>query len=271
MRIQAGHRDTTVGGQVYVVFLDERLALLRRQPSEAEDLSAMRDVECQRNSPEHANLVDDMVPVARRLQLLRQQPVQLMAHVNNPPRHRLNILLPLREQLRLPQDHRHQPRAIRRRVANLAALQHRQLALHPRRRVGALRDDVQRADTLAVQTRVLCEGLADEQRDALGGEVAHRPRVRVEVAGCEALVSTVEEGVVRALLHDARDRLPLLVRGVDASGVVRACVEEDDRLGRRVLHGAKEAVEVEADSLRVVVGVCHWLNANIAEDVEVVD
>jgi hypothetical protein len=53
----------------------------------------------------------------------------------------------------------HQARPVSGRVADLAARQHRQLALDPGRRVARRRDKVQRANTLAVQSSVLREAL----------------------------------------------------------------------------------------------------------------
>lgn len=46
---------------------------------------------------EHANLVNDVVPLPRRLEFIRQDLVELLAHVDNAMRHRLDIALPLLE------------------------------------------------------------------------------------------------------------------------------------------------------------------------------
>ena len=67
-----------------------------------------------RNAPEHPNLLRDVVPRARRLQLLREQPVQLLPHGDNPMRHRLDVPLPILEQLRIIQDQRHLHRFVTR-------------------------------------------------------------------------------------------------------------------------------------------------------------
>lgn len=50
-------------------------------------------------SPEHANLIDDVVPVTRCLELLCQQPVQFLAHINDASGHCAHIPFPLLEQL----------------------------------------------------------------------------------------------------------------------------------------------------------------------------
>lgn len=85
-------------------------------------------------------------------------------------------------------------------------------------------DEVEGAGALAVETEVLGEGLRDAQLEALLDEVADGPGVADQVAGCEALVSGVEEGEVRTRAHDRGDLLPLFLGGVDACWVVRAGV-----------------------------------------------
>lgn len=47
--------------------------------------------------PEHPNLVRNVVPVPWGFQLLRQNPEQLLAHVNYPTGHRSDVLSPLLE------------------------------------------------------------------------------------------------------------------------------------------------------------------------------
>ena len=60
-----------------------------------------------RNTPKHPNLLCNVVPLARRLEFLRQQPVQLLPHGNDPMRHRLDVPLPILEQVFIIQDQRH--------------------------------------------------------------------------------------------------------------------------------------------------------------------
>lgn len=195
-------------------------------------------------SPEHSNLVYDVVPISGRLELLREQLVKLLPHVDNTTRHRLDILFPVRKQLRVIQNQRylvrgraneagfgvshhppcqriccvettrygnvdgmrqrpacthgkimlwmmnvitmtrlpgsprtctkkersgtklegantHQTRTVRRRVANLAAREDRELTLHAGGGLVGRGDDVQRSDALAVQSSVLRETLQE--------------------------------------------------------------------------------------------------------------
>lgn len=108
--VQPRHRDPPVPRQVDMRLLHQRLALLRADSRETDDGAPMRSawrasfshaspgLSSFHHLPEHANLVDDMVPVARRLQLFCQQLVQLLSHINDSVRHRGDILLPLSEQ-----------------------------------------------------------------------------------------------------------------------------------------------------------------------------
>lgn len=75
--------------------------------------SVARDTGCRvayqtRNGcpPEHSYLVDNVIPVPRCLELLGQKLVQLFAHFDNASGHGLNVLLPLRKQLRVVEDQR---------------------------------------------------------------------------------------------------------------------------------------------------------------------
>jgi len=72
------------------------------------------------------------------------------------------------------------------------------------------------------------------------------------------------------LQKDIRKRPPLVLRWVHPSGVVRACVQEEHRALRGGLECIEEAGKVESDGCGVVVRVGKRVNADIAEDCEVV-
>lgn len=57
--------------------------------------------------PEHSDLVHNMFPFSRRLQLVSQYPEQLPPHVDDPVRHSLNIPFPLPKQPIIVQNQRH--------------------------------------------------------------------------------------------------------------------------------------------------------------------
>lgn len=101
---------------------------------------------------------------------------------------------------------------------------------------------------------------------ALLNEVADSKGILVNVATGKTLVSHVEEGKVALLLGDLGDLLPLLLRGVNASGVVSAGVEEEDAALGGGLDVGDHALKVEADGVLVVVAVLLNLEAGVGED-----
>lgn len=101
---------------------------------------------------------------------------------------------------------------------------------------------------------------------ALLDKVAQGKGVLVNVARREALVRHVEEGEVAGLLDGLGDLPPLLLRGVHASGVVRAGVEQEDAPLGRLLDVLHHALKVQADGLLVVVPVLLDGEAGLGED-----
>lgn len=164
----------------------------------------------------------------------------------------------------------HDTSAEGRRVGDLAALEHAELTRKSLRSSFAfssvLRDDVECPDALSVQSRVLGETLAHEERHASLDKVPHRPRVVLQIARREALVRAVEEGVVLLGEEDVGNFLPLLACRVDTGGVVRAGVEEEDGLGRGGAEEGEVGVEGEADRLGVVIGVVDRRAADVGKD-----
>lgn len=199
-----------------------------------------------------------MIPRARRTTRLQPLP-QPSPHLQDPPTHRTQIILPLLKQNRIIQHTTRDASAVCGRVRNLRPLQDSQLGGNvsgSNRCVWAWSgDEVESACSFAVEAEVLCEGLRDAQLEALLDEVADGPGVADEIAGCEALVGGVEEGEVRAGAHDFCDLLPLILGWVDAGGVVGAGVEQDYGAGGRCLQRAEHAVEVKALGLGGEVGV----------------
>lgn len=101
---------------------------------------------------------------------------------------------------------------------------------------------------------------------ALLDKVAHGKRVLVNVARREALVRHVKEGEVARLLDGLGDLPPLLLRGVHASGVVRAGVEQEDAALGRLLDVLHHPLKVQPDGVLVVVPVLVHLEAGLRED-----
>ena len=141
--------------------------------------------------PEHSDLIHNMIPRPRCLQLLHKQPTQLLSHADNAFCHRPDITLPLLKQFGVVEYERnlhshtmhlsvkrfrvgaradgrsqpegsetHQTRPMGRRVADLRPGEHRQLTLDPGGALLRRRHDMQRSDPLAVQSGVLREALS---------------------------------------------------------------------------------------------------------------
>jgi hypothetical protein len=88
-------------------------------------------------------------------------------------------------------------------------------------------NDVKSSNSFSVHTHIFGEGLADEHVEALLEEISHGPDVLFKTAACETLVGRVEERDQAVGFHHFADLFPLLLRRVDAGGVVGAHMEED--------------------------------------------
>ena len=131
-------------------------------------------------------------------------------------------------------------------------------------------DDVQGADTFAVQTSVLGETLADQHRNTAVDEFPDGPGVPVQIATGETLIGTVEEGIMALLQHHVCDLAPLFSGGINTGWVVSAGVKEKDGAVRSGGEGSKEFIAGEGDSLRIVVRVGEGIDPDVSEDSEVV-
>lgn len=183
-----------------------------------------------KHAPEHADLGLDVTPLSRSLMRMCQRIVQPVPHADNPLGHPLDLALPLRVQLRLAQDVVRDQRAVQRRVTVHRPHDDLDLTVDLRALLGAGSRQREGTDTFAVETHVLREGLGERDLVALGDEMADGVRVAGGGAGGEALVGHVEEGEELLLLDDVGEFGPLFGGGVDTGRVVRASVEEDNRL-----------------------------------------
>ena len=227
----------------------------------------------QSGETKHADLIGDMLPrpgSALCLETLSQS----LAHIRDTTTHRAQILLPHREQLRIVQHTTGNVGTVGRGVGDLRPLQHGELAGDVARggcSVGTgCGDEMEGARALAVETKVLGEGLGDAQLEALIDEVADGPGVADEITGCETLVGAVEEGEVVTLAHGHGDVLPLFLGGIDTGRIMSAGMEEDDGTRRGSAQGGDHAIEVEALGLRGEVGVVGEGESDIGEDLVVV-
>lgn len=245
----ACHRDASVLGGVHAVLLGQLVHLLGRQARVGK----------------HANLARDVAPVVLGPQLLEVL-LEQRAHRDDAVGHVLDLDQPLLVQRGRVEDLGRDARAVDGRVRVHGAHQNLDLRVDALGlgRVGA--HEREGADALAVEAHVLGERLRQRNVVALGDKVAHGKGVLVDAAAGEALVGHVEEGEVALGLDGLLNLLPLLDRGVDARGVVRARVPEEDAALGRGVDVAEQPVKVEADGVLVVVGVRLDLETRVLED-----
>jgi hypothetical protein len=92
-------------------------------------------------------------------------------------------------------------------------------------------------------------------------EVANGEGILVSVTTGEALVGHIEEGVVAVLLDNVTQSAPLVLGGVDTSGVVSASMEKDNAALGHVLDVLDHTLEIKTDGVLVVVSVLLDLEA----------
>ena len=119
--------------------------------------------------------------------------------------------------------------------------------------------------SLTVQTHNFGEGLSNDHFHAVVEEVAEAESVVVEVAGGEAVVGGVEEGVEPVLFADFEDLFPLVFGWVYTGGVVGAGVEEDCGAGGAFGEILEHAFDIETFSGGFKVSIVTGLNTSSSE------
>ena len=218
---------------------------------------------------EHADLGGDVAPVVLGAELLEVL-LEEGAHLDDAVGHLLDLGEPLLVELGGVEDLGGDAGAVDRGVGVERADENLDLRVDALLLLGVGADDGEGTDTLTVETHVLGEGLGQADVVALLDEIADGKGVLVDVAGSEALVGHVEEGVVALVLDDGLDLLPLLGGGVDTGGVVGAGVEEEDGVVGGGLEVADQTLEVEPDGVLVVVSILGDLETGVTEDGAVV-
>ena len=128
--------------------------------------------------------------------------------------------------------------------------------------------DGQGPDPFAVESKVFRVTLRSKDlQPAVIDKVPHGPRIFFEIAGGVALVSRVKNHDGFALLARLCDETPLILRGVDAGGVLRASVKEDDRPVRQAAQRGQRALDGEAARRCIEVRVVGDLQAGSGENV----
>lgn len=123
------------------------------------------------HAPEHANLVDDVIPAPGCLEFFRQQSVQLLPHRDDPVCHHRYVCFPLPIQHIMGQDQGHlvtcfnkhnsvqpftyQPCSVRGWIADFTPRKHRQLAPDATCRVLVPGNHMQSSNPFTIQSCIL--------------------------------------------------------------------------------------------------------------------
>ena len=251
--VDTSHGDTTVIGQIDVVVGSDLQDLLLGEASEGE----------------HTNLRGNVRPVLGGtvlLEVLHQE----SSHINDTVSHLAALLVPLSLELRVAKNDLDNTSTIEGRVGPEGTGSLLELRGDSGLLLSGLTDDRGATASLSVKTKVLGKGLGEGEGVALLSEVTNGPSVALHITGGEALVGAIEDDVVVLGLDGVRDLLPVVLGGVDTSGVVGAGVEEEGRAGRSLSDGLEDGVHIESLGLGVEVLVGRSLETGSLEDTKVV-
>lgn len=97
--VQSGHGYTPIQSQINVVLFYEPLTLLIADPRETQvHLVSFSVFHIKIETiPEHADLINNVIPVTRSMELFCQKSVQFLSHLNYSTRHRLDVFFPFFE------------------------------------------------------------------------------------------------------------------------------------------------------------------------------
>merc|ERR550532_3176802 len=90
------------------------------------------------------------------------------------------------------------------------------------------------ANALTVQTKVLGEGLRQEDWQTRLGKLTHGVSINLKITCGKTLVGTVKPTHVLLLFAQFHDLVPLLLCRVYTSGIVSCSVQQHDRTIRRI-------------------------------------
>mmetsp|Transcript_116540 Transcript_116540/g.277047 ORF Transcript_116540/g.277047 Transcript_116540/m.277047 type:complete len:343 (-) Transcript_116540:52-1080(-) len=206
-----------------------------------------------------------MVPGPRSALCLDGLP-QCNAHVTDAVGHERQLLQPHVFQLRRCQDLVHDGCAVLRRAGVSLADNDLQLRQHNLCSLfgGAFRMDV--ANALAVEPKVLGEGLGNEELEARGSKQSLCVAILRQVSACVALVRVVQERDELSLPTCRDDLVPLRYGRVHPGGVVRHRVEQDAFALLHLLNASHHARKVQATTLLVPVGIGLVLQEGASEN-----
>ena len=240
------------------------------------------------NLPEHSDLGLDVAPLARSLEVVGEDVVDLLPHADNAVGHALDLRLPLSVEGLVAKNGAGNAGAMGRRVGVHRADDNLELRVDTGLLLGIGGGHGESTRAFAIETHVLRERLSQSDLVTLSNKVAKGKGITGDVSRSEALVGHVEEGEELLLLDDVRKGLPLPGGGVDTGGVVCTRVQQDNRaLGGglwKCISGKfmgpvvdatdqeirLQAFEIKSDVLLVEVTVMADFEAGVAEQRDVV-
>lgn len=187
---------------------------------------------------EHANLVDNVRPVARSAILL-EQIKQCVTHGLDATRHLAQVIFPLGEQLGIWQHTRDDVGSVTGRVGVHGTNDGLELRAHCLNSVRGVRSEhhVQSTAAFRIEAKVLGERLGDEQvKWAITYERTKSFCVLNEGTRGESLISAVKERDVTAGFEQFFQLAPLLRGRINSGGIVSACVKQDNAAVRGILN-----------------------------------
>mmetsp|Transcript_2527 Transcript_2527/g.5384 ORF Transcript_2527/g.5384 Transcript_2527/m.5384 type:complete len:432 (-) Transcript_2527:144-1439(-) len=247
--VQASEADPPILGQENRVFGSQFIAHVARHTREGE----------------HSDLLRYVAPVVTAPHLL-QHLHQLLPHGAYAARHLATVVVVLLRESLVCQNRPHDARPVDGRAAVHRPDDQLELAQHRRPLLRGVAHDAERPRPLAVQAKVLGEGLRQHNPVSLRHEEAEGGSVGLGVAGREALVGRVEEDLVTLGFDHFGDVLPLVHCRITASRVVGTCVEEDDTSAWSTLQVLHQSVVIKAVGTRVVVTVPPHFHSRLAKD-----
>ena len=178
----------------------------------------------QTSETKHSDLALDVTPLSRSVMSGGQEVVEPIAHGDDPVGHEFDLGLPLLVKVLIGEDGVGDAGAVKGRVGVHWSDEDLQLTLDPSLLLWICSDEGESADTFAVETHILREGLGQSDLVTLLDEVTDGERVVRGVSRSETLIRHVEEWEELLLLDEVRNFLPLGRGGVHTSGVMGAGV-----------------------------------------------
>ena len=194
---------------------------------------------------------------------------QLLAQAQHAQTDLFQLRLPVGAQFVVGQDHRHQPRPVVRREAEVLAVEKRQSALIQRLCARIRRHQHQNAGPLAVDAKVLRAACRNQTFRHSRSHRTGARRIRVQTVA-KALIGDVDHRRGTGVLQNLNHLGPLVHRQVGAGRVVAAAVQQNHVVFGRGFQVFDHRVERHAARFAVEIAIRHHLDAQILQDRQMV-